>query len=53
MWDGKQIWRYEGRGDQWTQIMTSGFSVPLMRIFAGGGRLFTLTESDMLYEYVP
>lgn len=51
--DGKEIWRYEGRGDQWTQIKTSGFGAPLKRIFAGGGQLFTITENDMLYKYVP
>ncbi len=51
--DGKQIWRYEGKAGQWTQIKTSGFNTPLKKIYAGGGQLFTITENDMLYKYVP
>jgi hypothetical protein len=51
--DGKEIWRYEGKADQWTQIKTSGFTAPLRRIFAAGGQLFTITENDNLYKYIP
>ncbi|MBN1323180.1 MAG: hypothetical protein JW986_04160 [Methanotrichaceae archaeon] len=51
--DGKEIWRYTGVPDEWEQIRTSGFSVDLDKIYAGGGNLYAVTTRGALFQYVP
>jgi hypothetical protein len=51
--DGKQIWRWVGQPEEWTQIDTSQLNKPLQAIYAGGGKLYAVASGGRLWEYSP
>jgi len=51
--DGKQIWRWEGQPEEWTQIDTTGLNIPLNKIYAGGGQLYAVAKANRLWKHVP
>jgi len=51
--DGKQIWRWEGQPEEWTQIDTTGLNTPLNKIYAGGGQLYAVAKANRLWKHVP
>jgi uncharacterized protein YkwD len=51
--DRKEIWKYDGVPNQWTQIETSGFQSILSEIYASGEKLFALTDRNIFYRYEP
>jgi hypothetical protein len=51
--DRKQIWRWEGQPEEWTQIDTSQLNKPLRAIYAGGGKLYAVASRGRLWMYSP
>jgi hypothetical protein len=51
--DGKQIWRWVGQPEEWTQIDISQLNKPLQTIYAGGGNLYAVASGGRLWEYSP